>query len=353
MRRLIYFILFAPLVHSLACSSFLAERSGHLLMAKNYDWTTDNAIVFLNPAGLQKSSFRYHKDDISFSWVSRYSSITMNQYGIEFPNSGMNEKGLMAEVLWLSESQFPSADSRPSINELQFIQYILDRFQTVDEVLQSLRALRISPISANVHYLICDKIGDCITVEYLKGRLVTHKSDDSPGRFRALTNNPYHVANEYTYARYPFSRNSLPARSYASNIRFLRMSVLKDRKSNSMNLPTFVEKSFETLYAVAAPSTQWQNLWSPREQQLYFRTQHGNQEIAILRSSDLSFSCGKRKAFLLSSSKRGILSLRDFQNFSLQQNHQLIQKSLKESGFRISTSKVKELADFAYSLKCL
>jgi choloylglycine hydrolase len=34
-------------------------------------------------------------DGKTISWISKYGSITFNQYGREFPTGGMNEKGLV------------------------------------------------------------------------------------------------------------------------------------------------------------------------------------------------------------------------------------------------------------------
>jgi hypothetical protein len=46
--------------------------------------------------------------------------------GKEFPHGGMNEKGLVVELMWLSETGYPAADNRAGMNELQWIQYQLD-----------------------------------------------------------------------------------------------------------------------------------------------------------------------------------------------------------------------------------
>jgi penicillin V acylase-like amidase (Ntn superfamily) len=39
-------------------------------------------------------------------WVSRYGSVTFNQYGCENPTGGMNEAGLVVEQMWLDESAY-------------------------------------------------------------------------------------------------------------------------------------------------------------------------------------------------------------------------------------------------------
>ena len=65
-------------------------------------------------------------DGNTISWVSQYGSITFNQYGKEFPTGGMNEKGLVVELMWLDGTIYPQPDERPAIGVLQWIQYQLD-----------------------------------------------------------------------------------------------------------------------------------------------------------------------------------------------------------------------------------
>ncbi len=43
-------------------------------------------------------------------WTAVYGSISFNQYGKEFPTGGMNEKGLVVELMWLDETKFPAQD---------------------------------------------------------------------------------------------------------------------------------------------------------------------------------------------------------------------------------------------------
>ena len=46
----------------------------------------------------------------------------------------MNERGLAIEVLWLNETEYTAKDERPYLNELEWVQYILDTCETVKDV---------------------------------------------------------------------------------------------------------------------------------------------------------------------------------------------------------------------------
>ena len=131
-------------------------------------------VLYYNPAGIRRSSFSHETleeglVDPSYSWSSRFSSVSFNQYGRGFPNGGMNERGLAIEVLWLNETEYTAKDERPYLNELEWVQYILDTCETVKDVKTRLSEVRISPIHGQVHYFFCDRIGDCGVLEFIKG----------------------------------------------------------------------------------------------------------------------------------------------------------------------------------------
>ena len=39
-------------------------------------------------------------------WQSKYASVTFNQYGVELPTGGINEKGLVVEIMGLKSEAF-------------------------------------------------------------------------------------------------------------------------------------------------------------------------------------------------------------------------------------------------------
>ena len=52
----------------------------------------------------------------------------------------MNEAGLVANVLWLVESEYPAYDGRgPGLSIAAWAQYVLDNYGTVKEAVDALR----------------------------------------------------------------------------------------------------------------------------------------------------------------------------------------------------------------------
>ena len=119
-----------------ACTTFFINKNGQIVFGRNYDWVTGAGMVCTNQRGLYKTSMKT-ADGGTISWVSKYGSISFNQYGKEFPTGGMNEKGLVVELMWLDGTQYPGADNRPAVGVLQWIQYQLDNCRVIEDVIAS------------------------------------------------------------------------------------------------------------------------------------------------------------------------------------------------------------------------
>ena len=137
-------IIYSHLSFLHACTIFFISSNGQMVFGRNYDWVTGAGMICTNLKGLSKTSMQTENGE-TISWISQYGSITFNQYGKEFPTGGMNEKGLVVELMWLDETKYPSADNRPAIGVLQWIQYQLDNCTTIEEVLQPINNFGYHP----------------------------------------------------------------------------------------------------------------------------------------------------------------------------------------------------------------
>jgi penicillin V acylase-like amidase (Ntn superfamily) len=152
------------------CTTFDLVGNGSIVYGRNFDYYAWDGRVMVNRRGLQKNVFGTGS---GLQWVSRYGSLTFNQFGHEFPNGGINEAGLVVEHMMLDGSQYPS-DSRPCLQELQWIQYQLDCSASVADVIASDQLVRIQPGSTPLHFLVADRTGHCATIEFLGGQMVCH-----------------------------------------------------------------------------------------------------------------------------------------------------------------------------------
>src|SRR3712207_5256230 len=83
-----------------ACTTFCLRAGDGVVFGKNYDFSIGYGMVVTNKRGVAKTAL-LETDDRPARWVSRYGSITFNQFGRESPSGGMNEAGLVVELMWL------------------------------------------------------------------------------------------------------------------------------------------------------------------------------------------------------------------------------------------------------------
>jgi choloylglycine hydrolase len=170
------------------CTTFYIYTGDEAVFGKSYDWTVVDGLVVVNKRGIAKEALV--ADDNPARWVSTYGSVTFNQYGRELPLGGINEAGLVVEVMWLDEAEYPAPDERPALDCLQWVQYLLDTCASVEEALAVQEEVRIAGGDmARLHYLVADAAGGCAAVEFLAGETVVHIGDGLPAP--TLANDTY------------------------------------------------------------------------------------------------------------------------------------------------------------------
>lgn len=169
-----------------SCSAIVLKDKSRVLLAKNFDWTYGEGMLIKNLRGTAKAAYFTHEGRQA-SWISRYGSVTFNQNGREMPYGGMNEKGLAVEMLWLELTRYNTDEPRQYVNELEWIQYQLDNFETVRQVISHLDQLKIYPIKGKIHYILTDTTGESVIIEYLNGQPIAYTKE--PNVCQAITNN--------------------------------------------------------------------------------------------------------------------------------------------------------------------
>lgn len=280
-----------------ACTTFCLRGSGpggRVLFGKNYDWNVGEGMLVVNQRGLARRADV--PGDRPASWVSKYGSVTFNQYGRDFPNGGINEAGLVIELMWLEGSRYPAPDRRPAVDVLQWIQYNLDSHATVQEVLAANQKVRITSL-VPLHYLVADRKGGTATIEFLDGKLVAHTGKELP--VAALANSPYRESLARRQQR-AAKDGAVPA-GPGSHARFDRAAERvarfgqarqerQERQENAKADP--VAYAFDTLDQVAQGSyTQWSIVYEIDRLAVHFRTRD-HRAVRTLRLADLDFRCG-------------------------------------------------------------
>lgn len=195
------------------------DKDFHL--AANYDWRAKGGIVYFSPRDQVKEAAIYmgQQASTSYSWITRYASLTLSQFGRDYPMQGINEQGLAGVVL-MAPAAYPSVGKQGVMTENLWLQHQLDRFASVGEVADHLEDFGIKKISADLHWFFCDASGECATVEFLEGRPQIHRSRDE--RMHVVTNSP--VSDSWSwYRQWRHAGRPLPE-GYNSFARFTRLA---------------------------------------------------------------------------------------------------------------------------------
>jgi len=255
--------------------------NGRVVFGANYDWDIRLGMVMANKRSVMKESLTQRP----VRWTSRYASITFNQYGRDFPTGGMNDAGLVVALMDLTSTEYPAVDSRPSAGVLDWIQYQLDLSGDVDQAIANAAAIRIASGSRGLHYLIADRTGRAVTIEFLNGALVTHSDDTLP--VAVLANDRYDESLAYLSTISGFGgRQPVPGGSQSVQ-RFARAASMIRATSSGTDA---VERAFAILDSVRQPNTRWSIVYDPAAGVVHYRTD-ANRALRRLAFSSFDPAC--------------------------------------------------------------
>jgi choloylglycine hydrolase len=260
------------------------------------------------------------------SWRSRYGSVTFTSYGRDFIEGGMNEAGLIVDETNLI-AVYPPEDDRPGISCAQWMQYQLDNFATVDEVLAHLDDLR--PDGEGWHYLIADATGKCAVIEYLKGTAVVYTADEL--EVCALSNTTYRQALSHIPMDKAFGGDIDISSGSDAYGRFLRMTILIKAFDPEKHGPAR-DYAFTILDDVAGEETLRSVVYDAPARKVLWRTRSDN-SIRWLDLSSLDFSPSAPTRIIdVETGGPGDVSSK-LTEYSIEQNRQLV-RGVRDSGER-------------------
>lgn len=326
------------------CTAFQQTVGGKRMIAKSYDWSMGQGVVLVNRRGVAKRAVALSARDRPARWISKHASVTFNQYGREFPNGGMNEAGLVVEVLWLKSSVYPAPDTRPTVSELQWIQYQLDSFATTKEVVAHTKELRVSPAYAKVHYFVCDASGECAVVEFVGGKTVVTHGDAMV--VAAITNNTYAASARYLKRR--AKKREARRKATTSLDRFERAA-----RAARVGEGTDHAGAFAVLDAVSLGDySKWNLVYLPEDLRVYFRTRD-SRGIKYVDLKSFELECGTPVRGLdIDIAGEGNVSER-FTEFGEKENGRLVRRSLASIEENLPPGTVEQLTRYPGLLACV
>jgi len=231
---------------------------GNIITGRSMDWMEDiKTDLWAFPAGMSRTSC----DDASaVKWISKYGSVIASGYNLG-ATDGINTQGLNANLLYLANADYGKlSPGQNSLNVLNWAQYVLDNYATVDEAVKKFgknqfhMKAKLLPDGTypGVHLSLSDSTGDNAIFEYVEGQLIVHHNKS----YTVMTNEPTFdkqlVLNDYWQA---LKGSFLPGTSEPSD-RFVRASYYLNQAPLKADEQQSIAVVFSIIRNVSQPITK-------------------------------------------------------------------------------------------------
>ena len=312
---IIAYLSFSICGDSIACTRVVYKGPNNtILTGRTMDFSIEiPANQWIFPRGIKRNG---EVGKNSIEWVSKYGSLGVSTWDIAIAD-GMNEKGLVANLLWLVESNYPSFikdGNKKGMAISLWAQYVLDNYATVAEAVNELSKESFAIVSdfipgtdkfTTVHLSISDASGDNAILEYIDGKLVIHHDPS----YTVMTNDPP-FEQQLAIAKY---WQNIPGKTFlpgsvTSADRFVRASFFINAIPQTDNTRVAVAGVFSVIRNVSVPygfeiegfpnlsTTRWRCVADQKELVYYFETALTPNTFWVdLKKIDFKENAGVRK----------------------------------------------------------
>ena len=259
------------------------------------------------PRGIARSGLS--GDDNSLTWTSKYGSLGAAVYNQGIAD-GINEKGLVANLLWLTEADYGKRDAKvPGLSLALWAQYNLDNFATVAEAVAAMQQGNIQIVTAampgyaaaTAHLSLADTSGDSAIIEIVDGGKVRIYHDRA---YTVMTNSPpfpEQLANLKQYRGFGGTAR-LPGSSEAAD-RFVRAAYYLTNQTKPQDYRQTIARVLSIMRNIAQPFVQpdpsrpeashtiWRSV-ADASNRVYFYESTLSPNIVWVRLDALDFSAG-------------------------------------------------------------
>ncbi len=288
---LVFFILIVVHLNGVACSTFKLQKGDSLVYGHNLNEGDIGVpgMVFINKRGTFKVGRTWselttpdQQNSSGYCWISRYGSVTFNCFARDFPDGGMNEAGLF---IWEmnEDADYPKDERLPKLDQMQWMQYILDNYSTTEEAIKCASEIEIS--GWGWHFFVGDASGNTAAIAFIDGEVVVYKNENMP--VPALFNTPYQ--REMELLKYYKPHGGL----YEADLddpnvpRFVKTDVLIKNYDTSENIVDYGLMMLDKIQVFDVP--EWSILFDVRNKNVYFKTRL-HPEVKSFSMSDIDFT---------------------------------------------------------------
>lgn len=252
---------------AVACSTVVLGEGEASLVAYSYDIAgTGDGFIVANPSGMHRNSIM---DGDPAQWTAKYNNITFNQLGPGMPTAGMSAAGLVVTLMWNRDVVYSTSGSAAVVNELEFIQRLLDVASSVDEALELINDVRIEGIIP-IHFLLTDSQGAVAVVAPTPDGYDVHTGDKLP--IPALTNSSYFQLVEGLADYEGFGGDIAPAdRDTPARASSLKRFVTAADAWRTTGPEPRYDQAFSVLDEVENGETRWQIVFDPNAARVSFQ----------------------------------------------------------------------------------
>lgn len=327
-----------------ACSGItLTAENGAVVYGRTMEWGTFDLDSRLNliPRG-HKFVGRTPEGLNGKEWKGKYGFVAFDAVGKELYFDGMNEEGLtMGTFYHPGYAEYQKYDKKNRSNSMQPTDlgaYILSNAKNIEEVKKIVMEVDVVEVVEDVlgfvppvHYIVTDKSGKGIVIEFTKGKTTIH--DNPLGIFTNAPNFDWHMTNlnNYLFLREGAIPNveltddvvlratgggsgmlGLPG-DFTPVSRFVRLAAFSQTARTTEDGLDASKELFRILDNFNVPATasegdngngkteilsgtQWTTAWDTKEMKLYYHTQY-DRRTKVLDLGAINFKTAEFKQF--------------------------------------------------------
>lgn len=277
-------VLFLLSTNGWSCTRVFWNTKGAMIVGRSFDWDSYyNEKILILPRGMQHVGGSRVNEA---KWKSKFGSIVVQENHNQETGitDGINEKGLAAHLLSFEDAQYEKRDkTRQGVSVLQWLQYYLDNFASVNEVIEHIHDVQIETTHfANfytlpLHVAIEDVEGDSAIIEFIDGQLKTYHDRS----YRVMTNEPNYTQQLDNLAYYEGNGCQKPLLPLddKSTSRFVRATCYMSALPIASNSNQAVAMLSSIIENVSVPygmseteATWWRTLIDYRSHRYYFKS---------------------------------------------------------------------------------
>lgn len=229
------------------CSAVTYKNSdGSLLVGRNFDFYNDPFLIL-------KTKNNHHNNSVTILdlkflglGVDNLQNLTLTDrisllLAPYIVMDGINEYGLFISNLYDYEGQAPLNEAKPDIYSALLYRIILDYAKNTEEALEIVNKFNVHFFAGTEHFLICDKSGRSVVVEFTDNRRVLNESDKN---WQVVTNHILYGKTE--------SKNDSICNRYKIASDYL------DNTKSDVNL----ENTFNLMKSIGTNKTMWSSIYN-------------------------------------------------------------------------------------------